>query len=443
MNVTDGYIYCLTNRSMPGKIRCGTTTKDIIMQINEINLECSMNGLQVPYTIEFAKYVHNVTKVGYNLFAVLSMYSGRTSMPNVFDDALERVKVIFDCFEGNDWNNANAFSMNQSGYQGASYAYDPNKSQPTYGSGGFDPFGPISGGPQSQRQYTPPGSYVSPPSSMQYPPPTSLPMPFIGAQQPQQHPMQFQQQPQQQQPVVMQNAAVQQIAVPQHMMMVSPNQQPAVIVNVSQPVASVPPVEPSYQADRQFDEEKEEIKAKKNNTVDKKKTELSTESGNETITKGVKGGKRLDLYFSDGQAVRHLIAKQTPKTGIYMSEYKAIVCGNIHYISLKAFAEDHKDEVGVDNKTHNAWSECELMYKNKWRKTNNIPEIPFAQILYTCPMCKRELCMKPNELVKHSTSCFAENPSKTSQFEKSTNMINKAIAAKKEELANYDEIMNG
>lgn len=76
------------------------------MQLNEINMESSA-FIPTPYVIEFAKYVNNLTKIGHNMFIALNAFSSRTTMPNSFEDRPERVKLLFDCFEGIEWSTPN------------------------------------------------------------------------------------------------------------------------------------------------------------------------------------------------------------------------------------------------------------------------------------------------------------------------------------------------
>lgn len=235
-----------------------------------------------------------------------------------------------------------------------------SKLAPTYGTNlNMDPFAPLNGPQSGTRQYTPPSSTVL----QQYPPPSSLPGSFGMQMQANVIPPQ-----QYQQPVGVQLPA--NLIAPQQPIGIQPQnyQQPIVMVGQpSQPII----VNPQIPAESIEKTVKRTIKKEKEKEEKKKEEDKKPEF----TVKGVKGGKRLDLYFTDGQTIRHKVSGQPPKMGVYMSEHNAIVCGNIRYISLKAFAEDHKDELGIDNRTHNAWAECEYKDGKNWKSTKTMESI--------------------------------------------------------------------
>ncbi len=368
MNFSEGYIYCLTNKSTPGVVKCGTTNKDMNAFMSEFNLSSSAH-IATPYNLEFAKFVKNIQKVGYNMYTALNTYSRATTMLGSYNDSPDRVKTIFDCIEGVDW--INGAVMGSFVVPPPAYEYNA-KQPPTYGA--FDPFGPSSG-PNSANQYTPPGSF----GPQQYPPPATLPQPFVMPQQ------QFMPPPQQQ---YSPPASAVQPQIPQQSVIVNtaPQQQLS-IESIEKTVkrAVKEGKEKSKEAIKKEVERLQKEEKKKKADEDAKAAEEEKKKAQGPEIKGVRGGKLLSLYFTDGQTIRHNIniladgslhkedIKST-RMGIYVKKYDAIVCGDVRYLSLSAFAIDHRVSAGLSGKS-NAWSECEYKDGKKWKSTNNMQSL--------------------------------------------------------------------
>lgn len=380
MNTNDGYIFCLTNKSFANTVKCGTTTKDLNMYLNELNFESS-KFIPTPYVIEFAKYVRNVTKTSYNMFCALNAYSKKTgNTTGTYEDLPDRVKTIFDCIDGTEWNNNTLIGcdfMSTPTYgqayappspqkifpsPGAAYQYD-HMAASAYGNLNYDVFGSISDLQQK-----------SPPASMMQMPHQPIMMP--------------QQQMQQQQPIIMPAPAPQIImATPaqQPIIMAAPVQSPILSESIEKTIkrAIKKDKEKVKEAVKKEEKKKKEDEEKKKKDDEDAKTLEESKKKPEFEVKGVRSGKSLNLYFTDGQTIRHNInitadgvthkedVKST-KMGIYMKKHDAIVCDNVRYVSLAAFVADHRTECGGNFGQKSAWAECEYKDGKKWISTSNM-----------------------------------------------------------------------
>lgn len=101
--MTEGYLYCFSNKSMPGILKIGITeeTPDIIL--NEANKFETWKP-PTPYIIEFAKKVINPKLKETSIFKILSQGNEFVNPKCGFIYAqLEEVKSLFDLIDGELW----------------------------------------------------------------------------------------------------------------------------------------------------------------------------------------------------------------------------------------------------------------------------------------------------------------------------------------------------
>jgi|TARA_B110001469_G_C9614253_1_gene305696 hypothetical protein len=124
-----GYIYCLSNESMPGIIKVGMTgscdrTPDIRAQ--ELS---NTSGVPIPFHIEFAKKVLNPKQKEITLHKLLSLYTVRVNPKREFFKVPpENVKLFFDLLEGEWWEKEPTLCIdsNQESIQRVSTTYTPS-----------------------------------------------------------------------------------------------------------------------------------------------------------------------------------------------------------------------------------------------------------------------------------------------------------------------------
>ena len=98
--MTDGYIYCFSNTSMPGILKIGMTERDP----NERTKELFTTGIPAPFNIEFAKKVSNPKKKETLLHQILELYAERINPKReFFKVSIEEVKLLFELIEGDNW----------------------------------------------------------------------------------------------------------------------------------------------------------------------------------------------------------------------------------------------------------------------------------------------------------------------------------------------------
>jgi hypothetical protein len=98
--MTDGYIYCFSNISMPGIVKVGMTIRTPDIRLNEAN---SSDTWRPPteYKLEFAKKVKNPKDKEHILHVLLAKYAERISPKREFFRASpEDVKTFFELIDG-------------------------------------------------------------------------------------------------------------------------------------------------------------------------------------------------------------------------------------------------------------------------------------------------------------------------------------------------------
>ena len=103
--MTDGYIYCFSNPSMPGILKIGMTERSPDIRLKEANKSDTWKP-PTPYKIELAKKVINPKQKETTLHSLLSKYAIRiNSKLEFFQISIEEVKIFFDLIDGELWIN--------------------------------------------------------------------------------------------------------------------------------------------------------------------------------------------------------------------------------------------------------------------------------------------------------------------------------------------------
>ena len=101
--MTDGYLYCFSNQSMPGILKVGMTERTPKIRLNEANSSDTWRP-PTPYKIEFAKKVLNPKQKETTLHNLLSQYTERINPKReFFRVSSEEVKTFFDLIDGDLW----------------------------------------------------------------------------------------------------------------------------------------------------------------------------------------------------------------------------------------------------------------------------------------------------------------------------------------------------
>ena len=98
--MTDGYIYCFSNISMPGVVKVGMTVRTPDVRLDEAN---SSDTWRPPtkYKLEFAKKVTNPKQKEYILHILLSKYTERINPKREFFRASpEDIETFFELIDG-------------------------------------------------------------------------------------------------------------------------------------------------------------------------------------------------------------------------------------------------------------------------------------------------------------------------------------------------------
>jgi len=101
--MTDGYIYCFSNLSMPNILKIGMTERTPNIRLKEANRSDTWKP-PTPYKIELAKKVINPKQKETTLHSLLSKYAIRTNPKReFFQISIEEVKIFFDLIDGELW----------------------------------------------------------------------------------------------------------------------------------------------------------------------------------------------------------------------------------------------------------------------------------------------------------------------------------------------------
>jgi len=99
----DGYIYCLSNLSMPGILKVGMTTRTPSERLKEANSSDTFRP-PTPYCLEFAKHVFHMKEKEKTLHQILDKYTERIHpRREFFRTSLEEVRLFFALIDGDDW----------------------------------------------------------------------------------------------------------------------------------------------------------------------------------------------------------------------------------------------------------------------------------------------------------------------------------------------------
>ena len=97
---TEGYIYCLSNESMPGLLKVGMTTRSPEDRARELHT----TGIPLPFKVDFAKKVTNPNDIEALIHGRLSHYHERVNpRREFFRVSPEEVKALFDLTHGVEW----------------------------------------------------------------------------------------------------------------------------------------------------------------------------------------------------------------------------------------------------------------------------------------------------------------------------------------------------
>ena len=102
-----GYLYCVSNSSMPGILNIGMTWMAIEARLKDIN---GTPGLWYPPTVykcEFAKKVRNVEDKKEAIYKLLAK-SRINPIRKFFRISLEDARLLFDLLDGEYWDNGEA-----------------------------------------------------------------------------------------------------------------------------------------------------------------------------------------------------------------------------------------------------------------------------------------------------------------------------------------------
>jgi hypothetical protein len=101
--MTDGYIYCFSNPSMPGILKVGMTERTPKIRLSEANASDTWRP-PTSYKIEFAKKVYNASGKEKTLHILLEQYTDRIHpRREFFRVSPEEVLKFFDLIDGEIW----------------------------------------------------------------------------------------------------------------------------------------------------------------------------------------------------------------------------------------------------------------------------------------------------------------------------------------------------
>ena len=101
--MTDGYIYCFSNPSMPCILKVGMTERTPEARLSEANASDTWRP-PTPYKIEFAKKVSNPSQKEKTLHTLLEQYTDRIHpRREFFRVSQEEVFKFFDLMDGEMW----------------------------------------------------------------------------------------------------------------------------------------------------------------------------------------------------------------------------------------------------------------------------------------------------------------------------------------------------
>ncbi len=101
--MTDGYIYCFSNQSMPNILKIGMTERTPEARLSDANSSDTWRP-PTPYKIEFAKKVSDASTKEKTLHTLLEQYTDRIhTRREFFRVSTEEVRKFFDLMDGEMW----------------------------------------------------------------------------------------------------------------------------------------------------------------------------------------------------------------------------------------------------------------------------------------------------------------------------------------------------
>jgi hypothetical protein len=101
--MTDGFIYCFSNPSMPGILKIGMTERTPETRLSEANVSDTWRP-PTPYVIELAKKVNNAKTKEKILHTLLEQYTIRINpRREFFKVSIEEIKTFFELMDGEIW----------------------------------------------------------------------------------------------------------------------------------------------------------------------------------------------------------------------------------------------------------------------------------------------------------------------------------------------------
>ena len=98
-----GYLYTISNESMPGILKVGMTERTPDIRLNEANGSDTWRP-PTPYKLEFAKKVSDPKQKEKTIHILLSQYTERINPKReFFRVSVEEVKTLFDLVDGDLW----------------------------------------------------------------------------------------------------------------------------------------------------------------------------------------------------------------------------------------------------------------------------------------------------------------------------------------------------
>ena len=118
-----GYIYCVSNVSMPNILNIGITWMMPELRLKEINELPGLWKPPTPYKCEFAKSVHNAGRKKEVIYKLLSQFRINPNY-KFFRVSMEEVRTIFDLMDGDYWGCDNQNGNVESGDVESGDIYD-------------------------------------------------------------------------------------------------------------------------------------------------------------------------------------------------------------------------------------------------------------------------------------------------------------------------------
>jgi len=110
-NYEDGYLYCVSNVSMPGILNIGMTWMSPELRMIDINRTPGLWQPPTPYKCEFAKKVRNLEYKKDVIYKLLAK-SRINPIRKFFRISLEDTRTLFDLMDGDYWENGDVNDVN-------------------------------------------------------------------------------------------------------------------------------------------------------------------------------------------------------------------------------------------------------------------------------------------------------------------------------------------